>query len=260
MKSGQIQVELTGLDLRFGNHEAMITMLHKIAHREGFGDILAEGVKRAAATIGNGAEQYAMHVKGMEMSCFCPRVLKSQALGFSVSSKGPSHNEVRISSECGRDWPLGTFENNMGSLAKTLMDWSAIANSLVWCLSAERLLNITLSEKVPEILHFVTGMDFDQSELIQIADRIHNLERSFNIREGLSDKDDILPQRFFNEEISENNSDGKRIQKESLDKQIQAFYQAMGWDKHGVPSRSRLNSIGLKFVSENLDKYLQKSA
>lgn len=244
--------DLDGLDLKFGNHKAMIQMLQKIATRQGFGDILAEGVKSAAKIIGKGSEEFAIHVKGMEMPCFFPRVLKSQALGFAVSSKGPSHNEIRISSEIGQAIPTDLLKNELGSVAKKLMDWSAIANSLVWCLISERLLNLTLSNQVNEMLYFVTGMEFDESELIVIADRIHCLERTFNVREGLKRKDDTLPKRFFNEPLTERASSGKVVNKEKLDSDISRYYRAMGWNEKGVPDRERLYELGLKFVADSL--------
>lgn len=236
-----------GIELRFGNHEAMIKMLRKITYREGIGDILAEGVKRASAILGRGTERYAIHVKGMEMACFCPRVLKTQALGFVVSSKGPSHNEVRITAELGRLIP-NDLKNGLGYLAKELMDWSAIANSLIWCLSAERILDIKLSEEVVEMLNFTTGMDFDKTELVKIAERIHNLERAFNIREGFSRQDDVLPERFLKEAIPEGPAKGLKVSKKILNATIDEYYAARGWDKGGKPTMNKLLELGLEDV------------
>lgn len=248
-----------GIELRFGDHEAMIKMLKKIAYREGIGNVLAEGVKRASAILGKGTEKYAIHVKGMEMACFCPRVLKTQAIGFAVSSKGPSHNEVRITAECGGLIPEKALKNGLGYLAKELMDWSAVANSLIWCLSAERILDIKLSDEVTEMLAFTTGIDFDKIELIKIAERIHTLERAFNIREGFSRKDDVLPKRFLNEAIPEGPARGVKTNKETLDAAIDEYYIARGWDKEGKPTVDKLIELGLEDVIDGIHENDKKS-
>lgn len=242
-----------GLDLKFGDHEVMMKLLRKITYREGIGDILAEGVKRAAALFGRGTEQYAMHVKGMEMSCFCPRVLKTQAIGFAVSSKGPSHNEVRITAECGRIIPEEKLKSGLGYLAKELTDWSAIANSLIWCLSAERILDIKISDEVTEMLAFTTGIDFDKTALIKIAERIHALERAFNSREGFGKQDDALPKRFSKEAVSEGPSKGVKIDEENLNATIEEYYTARGWDIEGNPTAAKLLELGLEDVIETVN-------
>lgn len=243
-----------GIELKFGNYEAMIKMIKKITYREGIGNILAEGVKRASAILGRSTEEYAIHVKGMEMACFCPRVLKTQAIGFAVSSKGPSHNEVRITAECGRLIPEESLKNGLGNLAKELMDWSAIANSLIWCLSAERILDIKISDEVVEMLKFTTGIDFDKAELVKIAERIHNLERAFNIREGFSRKDDVLPKRFLKEAIPEGPAIGVKLSEETLNTTINEYYEARGWDKEGKPTINRLLELGLVDVIDAIYK------
>jgi aldehyde:ferredoxin oxidoreductase len=194
-----------------------------------------------------------MHVKGMEMSCFCPRILKTQAVGFAVSSKGPSHNEVRITAECGRIIPEEKLNNGLGYLAKELTDWSAIANSLIWCLSAERILGIRISDEVTEMLSFTTGIDFDKAALIKIAERIHTLERAFNVREGFSRQDDALPQRFFKEAVSEEGlSKGVKIDEQNLNATIEEYYTARGWDREGKPTKAKLSELGLVGAIEDL--------
>jgi aldehyde:ferredoxin oxidoreductase len=238
-----------GIELRFGNYKAVPELLRKITYREGIGDILAEGVKKASTTFGKGTEDYAIHVKGMEMSCFCPRVLKTQAIGFAVASKGPSHNEVRITAECGGLISAESLQGSLGYLAKELMDWSAIANSLIWCLSAERILDIRLSDKVSEMLKITTGFDFTKTDLVKIAERIHCMERAFNLREGFGRKDDTLPKRFFKDTIPEGPAKGVKVDKQRLDATIEEYYAAMGWDKEGRPTQNKLLELGLEDIS-----------
>lgn len=241
-----------GIELRFGNYEAMLELLRKITYREGIGNILAEGAKRASAIFGKDTEEYAIHIKGMEMSCFCPRVLKTQSIGFAVSSKGPSHNEVRITAECGKLISIEELESGLGYLAKELMDWSAIANSLIWCLSAERILGIRLSDEITEMLKFTTGFDFNKMELINIAERIHCMERAFNIREGFGRKDDAIPKRFLKDAIPEGPAMGTKVNKEKLEAAIDKYYTAMGWDREGRPTRNKLLKLGLEDVIVDL--------
>lgn len=240
-----------GVDLRFGNYGAVLEMMRKITYREGFGNLLAEGVKRAAQILGKEAEKYALHVKGMEIACFSPRVLKSQAIGFAVSSRGPIHTEVRTTAECAGYVDRNTITGK-GILAKELSDWSAIANSLVWCLSAERVIDIRLSEKIVEMINVVTGMGIDIFELTRIAERIHDLERAFNIREGFGRKDDMLPNRIMNEPIPEGPSKGAVITRDDLNTMINEYYSARGWDNNGVPERNKLLSLGLDDVAKEI--------
>lgn len=244
-----------GIDLRFGNHKAIIEMLRKITYREGIGGVLAEGVKRASQLLGKETEDYALHVKGMEMAVFSPRVLKSQAIGYAISSRGPIHTEVRTTAECTGIVDRTTIKGK-GVLAKELSDWSAIANSLVWCLSAERVIGIRLSEKVVEMIRVTTGMDINMTELVRIAERIHNLERAFNVREGFSRKDDILPKRIMEEPLPEGPSKGLMISKEDLDIMLDEYYIERGWDKNGVPTRDKLLALGLEDVASDMVAHL----
>jgi len=238
-EKGLIDLERTdGLSLSFGNYQATIELLRKITYREGFGDVLAEGVRQASRLLGKETERYAMHVKGMEIACFSPRVLKTQAIGFAVSSRGPLHTEVRTTAECTGVVDRTTVTGK-GIIAKELSDWSAIANSLVWCLSAERVIDLRLSPLLIEMIYLVTGMKLDMQELVGIAERIHDVERAFNIREGFTRKDDSLPHRIMNEALNEGPALGAIISEDDLNTMIDEYYAARGWDSLGIPPPER---------------------
>lgn len=229
-----------GLDLRFGNSAAAPEMMRRIALREGLGDLLAEGVKRAAMKVGGGAEEFACHIKGMEVSGFEPRSLRSQAAGFAVSNRGPIHNEVRPLSEffAGADW------NNMkeaGRLAKEMSDWTSVANSMVWCLSTERVLDIRISAIAAEMLDCVTGWGWGTGELTLLGERVQALERAFNVREGFGRKDDKLPRRMMSEPVGK----WAAVSPEVMDTILDGYYVARGWDKNGIPTDGTMRRLGL---------------
>lgn len=245
------RADLDGLDLRFGNHAAAVTLLGKIARREGIGDLLAEGVKRAAEQIGHGAEEFACHVKGMEMTGFEPRSLKSQAIGFAVSNRGPIHNEVRPLAEFFNavDWS-GTA--GLGRVAKELSDWTALANCLVWCLSAERVLDFTPWPEMAEMVHLVTGWDLDEAGLVRVGERVQTLERLISVREGLTRSADRLPPRIMREALPEGMKKGTRVPQEVLDLWLDEYYASRGWDYNGVPRVETVEQLGLNTVLEAL--------
>lgn len=249
------EADTDGLALRFGDAAAAHELMRRIAYREGdFARLLGEGVKRAAAAIGKGAEDFAMHVKGLEMGSFDPRQLRSQAVGYAVSNRGPIHCEVRPLSEFFGldDW---RDARGAGRLAKTLSDWSAVANSLVWCLSAERMVSHRITDRVAQWVNITTGWDATLDELEALGERIQSIERAFNVREGFRRADDRLPKRAFDEVLR--GSPGTtgpehRLTREDHDLMLDAYYDARGWDRNGVPTEAHLRARDLGDVADDL--------
>src|ERR1051325_6647237 len=241
-----------GLELRFGDHEVMIEMLRRIAYREGFGNILAEGVKRASEIIGRGTEYYAMHVKGQEMSALPPVVLKTQALGFAVTHKGAMHTDIRPIPETAGVVDNRTIEGK-GKFSKDLSDWTAVANSLIFCLSAERIYGFTLTPPVLEMIKLTTGMDLSMEEVVAIADRVMNVERAFNLREGFRRKDDTLPKRLLTEPVVGGPADGMRVTHQDLDYMLDEYYEARGWDRDSIPLSDRLQALSQQDLDADLE-------
>lgn len=251
-ESGRITAADTdGLELRFGDAGASLELLRRIAWREGaFATLLGEGVKKAGEALG--AEDLAMHVKGLEMASFDPRHLRSQAIGYSVANRGPNHCEVRPLSEFFGmdDW---SDPEVAGRQAKELSDWSAVANSVGWCLSAERMVSHRLTPRVARWVELVTGWPVTVEELHRLGERVQSLERAFNVREGFRRRDDRLPRRLVREPLGHH-----RLTQEELDRMISGYYAHRGWDEDGVPTPEHLRAVGgLEDVARDLEGLAQ---
>ena len=258
--------DLDGLDLRFGNVEAARAMIERIALREGAGDWLAEGAKRAAAHIGNGAERYAMHVKGLEMAPFEPRSQTNLATGFAVAPIGPRYDI------CEHDWD---YDVEVGwphamALSRTLgiheripmehlgLDkvrnykalntlWSA-ADALSFCIFAVAPTRILSLETMAALVAAITGWETSSHELMRIGERRNHLYRVYNNREGLGPEDDTLPDRFFDEAISEGPKRGQRLDRAAFRRVIDTYYQMMGWNAAGAPLPATLYDHHLEWT------------
>ncbi len=232
--------DLDGLELSFGNTGAVRELLRKIAFREGIGDLLAEGSEKASQRLGVGGE-FVMTVKGMEIAGHSPRAVKTQALGYAVANRGPVHCDIRPGLEENNITPLGKWEGK-GKVGKDLAVWTSIVNSIIYCLSAERVVGLTLNEKVLDMVNTLMDWDMSMEELYAVGERVYTLERLFNVREGFSRKDDTLPRRIL-EEPSEK---GYRTSLQELDAMIKEFYQAFGWDELGIPKKETLIRLSME--------------
>jgi aldehyde:ferredoxin oxidoreductase len=234
-----------GLDLKFGNYEAMIKLIDLIARREGLGDILAEGVKRAAERIGEGSETVANHIKGLEMSGYDVRALKTAALGYAVSFKGADHNTHWAHVfDLNKDENRFTVQKGCGKLVKDMEDLFAVMDSLVVC-------KFTISmydgyEDLAKLYNIVTGFNLKAADLKIVGERINNLARLFNIREGFTRNDDSLPPKIFSTPIPSGPSKGASISKEELDLMLDEYYEVRGWTSDGTPSPEKLKELDLK--------------
>jgi len=228
-----------GIELKFGNSEALITMLKKIAYREGFGNILAEGVKRASEIIGKGSENIAIHVKGLEPPAYDPRGLKGVALAYAVSCRGACHLRhmaYRPNLTGQKPFEKGTINRlsyeGQAEMVKELEDFHIIVDCMVLCkFVCLPIVGPILWNELTTLYSIITGVEIRKEDLIKIADNIMNIIRKFNLREGLSKKDDTLPQRFFNEGLKTGASRGERIQREEFEKMLKEYYKLRGWDE-----------------------------
>ncbi|ADC89055.1 Aldehyde ferredoxin oxidoreductase [Thermocrinis albus DSM 14484] len=232
--------DLDGLDMKFGNTESVARLLKKIAYREGIGDCLAEGSERASDILGVGRD-FVMTVKGMEIAGHSPRAVKTQAIGYAVSNRGPVHCDIRPGMEENNITPLGD-PTNKGSVAKELAVWTSVVNSIIYCLSAERVVGLKLNDSILNMVNALMDWHLDMSDLNIIGERIYTLERLFNIREGFSKNDDTLPRRI-REEATER---GYITTDDELKSMIEEFYTAFGWDKDGVPTQETLKRLSLE--------------
>lgn len=231
-----------GINLSFGNGEALIATLKQIVRREGIGDILAEGAKRAANKFG--VSDLAMQVKGMEFATYEPRGAKGMGLSYAVCSKGGHHMFApTMGAETSGDGSQRFVNEGKAALVRQTQAQMAIVDSLVLCSSMRFVMSIT---DQMNYIKAVTGWDISPEQALEIGERIVNLERLFNIREGFSRKDDTLPKRITDELMPTGSAKGQRV---DLIPILDEYYEIMGWNNDGCPSQELLKKLGLQEFS-----------
>jgi aldehyde:ferredoxin oxidoreductase len=227
-----------GLDLRFGNADALIAITQQIANREGLGDILAEGSKRAAEKLG--APDLAMQVKGQELATYEPRGVVGMGLSYAISPKGGHHMIApTMGLEVAGDPNKRLLPDGKAKMVKDTQLIMAIVDSLAMCASMRFVL---APAAMLSLYRAITGVTLEQDEALLIAERINHLERLFNVRDGLTRKDDTLPRRLLNEAMPTGASQGNTV---PLDQMLSEYYELMGWDANGVPTAQRMRELGL---------------
>jgi aldehyde:ferredoxin oxidoreductase len=234
-----------GLPLRFGNEEALLACLRLIGERRGIGDLLAEGSRRAAQRLGQGSDSWAMHVKGLEMPGYEPRSLKTMALGLAVSTRGACHNR---SSAYEADFSarVDRFQAEVarGRITMEGEDFSAVLDSLIWCKFLRKAFDDLYAESAV-IYEHITGWPMTAEELRQAGERINNLKKLFNIREGWRRADDTLPPRALTETLPTGVAQGVGLTRADLDLMIRGYYTARGWTAEGLIPTEKLRALGL---------------
>ena len=247
-----------GVELTWGNHQAMMDILKMIGEREGIGELLGEGVRIAAERIGGNAHEYAMHVKGLEFPAHEPRALASHALGYATGSIGAAHMEPigadglenwmevadpRTSPELGFPAAMRRFDTaGKGRLVARTQDFSAVLDSITVCLFLSIAHSVGPSHYV-RLLNSATGWDMDADELMLTGERITNLKRMFSVRRGISGKDDTLPARVLTQRLS---SGGTRGNLFDLGAMLDEYYSVRGWNEDGIPTPEKLGELGLE--------------
>ena len=231
--------------LRFGDADALIRALDEIGARQGLGELLAEGTKRAAERVGGGSAAFAMHVKGLELPGYEPRTLQGMALGLAVNSRGADHNrsgayEADLSGDYDR---MAGGDAQIAGAIET-EDRAAIMDSLILC----KFLRGVFTEPFDEwaaLLAAVTGWDTDGPELRQTARRIVLAKRAFNIREGWQPEDDWLPERLLSEPITVASGRVAALTPGRLRGMIDGYYAARGLDSEGRPAQASVADLHL---------------
>ena len=253
------QEELQGLDISWGNAAILPEMVKKIALRKGIGNILAEGVRIAAETIGQGAEEFAIHVKGLEGPAHDPRSGKALAITYATGNRGMCHIHPVEAMAWDRgklDWGLHKYgvpdpndverwdEKGKGGVVALLQDGLSLPDILGTC-KFYMYGGITI-DHWSEMITALTGWEIDGKELLKISERVINLQRLFNVREGITAKDDQLPER-----VKAIPSFGKYSTEadcgiQDLDGMLKDYYQVRGWDpRTGAPLPEKLKKLGL---------------
>jgi aldehyde:ferredoxin oxidoreductase len=259
------KVDTGGLDLSWGNGDALIAMIHRIGRREGLGNLLAEGTMRAAAKLGRGAEKFALHVKGQELPMHEPRGKRSLALAYALSPTGADHMEAihDPSFESFGDFPhnftkLGLLESvdrmDLGPkkvrtfyIMQTL--WG-LYNSIGMCDFVGAPIGALDVDKLREYVNAATGWDMSLYEMMQVGERSNTMARFFNMREGLDSTTDTLPDRMF-EPLRNGALEGKALDRDEFKRAIQLYYQMAGWNEQGLPTPGKLAELGLTWLIED---------
>ena len=233
-------------DLRFGNPAALLRFVEQIATREGLGDLLAEGTRRAAGVIGDEAPDFAPHVKGLEIPGYEPRTLQTMALGFAVGSRGADHNrsgayEADFSAKVDR--LHGSAES--AHVAVETEDRAALIDSLILC-KFLRGVFVELYGESADLLAGVTGWDVTGDELRRTAARIVSAKKLFNLREGWTPEEDTLPKRMLSQSLPAGLAAGATLPADRLQEMIAAYYRERNWHSDGQVPAAIINALGLR--------------
>ncbi|HEY2987947.1 MAG TPA: aldehyde ferredoxin oxidoreductase C-terminal domain-containing protein, partial [Candidatus Binatia bacterium] len=237
--------EARNLGLRFGAAESLLGAIAAIAGREGQGDLLAEGSRRAARAIGGDSSYWAMHVKGLELPGYEPRSLKTMALGLAVSPRGACHNrsgayEADFSGAVDRL----RADSGRGALVAASEDFAAVMDSLIVCKFLRKCFTDFYAEGA-ELLGKVTGWNYSGAELRRVGERIHTLKKLFNVREGWRPEDDWLPKRLLSEALPTGVAQGVGLTSDELRDMIHSYYRAREWDESGMVPKAKLAELGI---------------
>lgn len=250
-----------GIELRFGNHEAMVAMIPKIATRMEFGAMLADGIDEAAKRIGRGSEKYVQSVKNLDLPGIEARGSKAMALGYATDNRGGDNLRPFASmAECFgfRSRELGMPDHFDPLSEEDKVRWMvpaqnyfAALNSLVCCLFTIIAFTVEPSQYARH-LSAATGFNYDKEKLLAAGERTWNLQRVFNAREGFTKKDDRLPSRLTSEPLPTGPGQGSVVH---LDEMLDAYYDARGWDRAtGWPTPQKLRSLGLDAAAKDIEK------
>lgn len=229
-------------ELRFGRADLLAPTVEAIAYRQDIGDELAEGSLRFASRYG--APELSMSVKGLEMPAYDARGLQGQGLLFATSNRGGCHMRGNMLGleVLGLPKLIDRFQvQGKSSYVILHQDAAAVIDSLVLC----KFANMAVAEEYfARALSAVTGLDFSTGDLIRVGERVWNLERLYNLREGLSASDDTLPPRLLQEAVADGPSQGWVA---NLKPMLAEYYRARGWDEQGVPTRKKLEELELVY-------------
>lgn len=251
-EKGIINKDMTDkVELTFGNHQAMIDLISKIAFREGFGAILADGVRIASQKIGSNSEKYALHIKGLEMPGYDPRGVKGHGLGFMTAYTGADHNRSYAFQEVFGipvPYPVDRFAiEGKGKLVKWNQDVRSVTcDCAPMCAFLMDMAVSTIAlENTRDLVNSATGLKLTSKDVELVGERLNNVAKVFNTLAGLKKRDDYLPYRFIHEKIQGGTSQGQVIPEEDMLTMLNDYYQERGWDENGIPKRDKLEELGL---------------
>lgn len=251
-EKGLIDKEDTGgISLTWGNSKAMIKVLKMIADGEGIGKLLGQGVRNAAERIGGLAKEYAIHVKGLEPPAHDPRAFSSLAVGYATSPRGACHvqghtyalERFQTCPDLGYTDIVDRFKDEgKGEMNAKMQNFMSMLDSLISCQFLFSQFSVMPSDFI-EWLNYVTGLKMDLKQFMKTGECIFNLKRLFNVRRGMSRKDDTLPSRLLTHKRGEG---GAADNLPCLGRQLNEYYSYRGWSEEGIPTKETLTKLGLE--------------
>jgi aldehyde:ferredoxin oxidoreductase len=233
------KLEEPGLDLKFGGRAAILGLLRKIAEREGIGDLLARGPKRAAQAVGGELGRF-MQIKNSGFAAWMPRRMKGTGLAFATSNRGACHKRAPIGAEITGQIDMDAYEGK-AALVKEIQDRVNAIFTLVSCRFHEF---VTPPEAYPRFVSAATGREISLKEFLAVGERIWNLERLFNIGAGMGRADDRLPERCY-QPIRGESSEGAVMDRQKFEGMLDEYYRLRGWDQGGIPTQEKLEELGI---------------
>ena len=250
-----------GMELKFGDSETLVKLVEMIGKREGIGDLLAEGTRQMAKKLGNGSEKFAMQVKGLELPAYDPRAAKITGLGYATAIRGGDHMAGYVPGPAFLDTPfLVVDESKIDDVfiedpaqVKVLVDQENALTffDLAGCCKFMGLL--LKAEEWVDLVANTTGWDYGVNDFRKTGERVYNLVRAYNIREGITRIDDSLPDRLHDEPLPEGPGKGMVLTREKFNMYLDTYYDLRGWDKKsGKPGREKLKDLGLENLMEDV--------
>jgi len=245
VERGWLSERELGVPFGWGDWRGMLRLVEMTATREGFGDRLAEGAWRLAESIHPEATRLVYAVKRLELPAHSARALKGMSIGYATATRGGSHHDTRPTPQYAQNFDRRSPEGKPEFAMKS-QHFTAVDDSLVLCrFTSERGFGLYVEEPYARMVGAITGWDMTTEELERVGERIVNLERLFNVREGVRRGDDALPWRVMHEPIPDGPSAGAYCPPEELAGMLDRYYALRGWDADGVPTPARLSALDL---------------
>lgn len=249
-----------GFEPNFGNGDAAVDLVEMIRDREGIGDVLALGTRKAAERIdaerGSESWKWAMNIKGLEAPGYDARGLKTFSVGLATGTRGGCHNrspgyDADIQGEVNRF----TIDETRGRVAREAEEYAAVYDTLPLCKFIRRCFTGKADRSgawptIAKLINATTGWNFAYEDIDLIGERAHTIKKAFNIREGWKRSDDTLPYRWMHEPLKEGPSAGHVVSEEELERLKDLYYEAKGWTKEGLIPKEKLVALGMPDLAE----------
>lgn len=235
--------------LEFGDADGLVELARKTAHREGFGDEIAEGSFRLAESLDDDAEKYLYGAKGLEFAAHSARGLKGMSIGYATATRGGSHHDTRPTMQY--DGHHDETTEGTPEFAARIQHFTALGDSLTQCrFVSEGGWGTEINENYTEAINLATGWELSVEDVERIGERIYNLERLINASRGVADRgSDTLPHRVMSEPIPDGPAEGMYCPPEELDEMLDTYYEFRGWNDNGHPTTGTVDRLDLEDVA-----------